>query len=97
MIHEDEDEFKSLFHKLSGKEGSLLLKEFLLELSSDWPFLVTTSQAKDYGKERFLEHRRKFLNIVEFLKGTKRETIDLDKIETEDFIFKDLMIEDLRR
>lgn len=97
MIHRDEEDFKSLFNKVSGREGSLLLREFLLELSSDWPFLITTSQAKNYGKERFLEHREKFTKIAESLKESGKIRINLDDIENEDFIFKDLKIEDLRR
>ena len=35
-------------------------RELLLLQSSDWPFLVTTGQAKDYAVERFQEHVDRF-------------------------------------
>jgi 1,4-alpha-glucan branching enzyme len=35
-------------------------RELLLLQSSDWPFLVTTLQAKEYAVERFQEHRERF-------------------------------------
>ncbi len=35
-------------------------RELLLLQSSDWPFLVTTGQAKDYASQRFTEHVDRF-------------------------------------
>lgn len=35
-------------------------RELLLLQSSDWPFLVTTLQAKEYAVERFQEHLDRF-------------------------------------
>ena len=35
-------------------------RELLLVQSSDWPFLVTTGQAKDYAVKRFNEHVERF-------------------------------------
>ncbi len=43
------------------------LRELLLLHSSDWPFLVTTVQAKEYAIERFMEHQQrleKLLNLA---------------------------------
>jgi 1,4-alpha-glucan branching enzyme len=42
-------------------------REALLLQSSDWPFLVTTEQARDYGERRFLEHRHRFERLAHAL------------------------------
>jgi 1,4-alpha-glucan branching enzyme len=39
-------------------------RELLLLQSSDWPFLVTTGQAKDYAIERFRQHVDRFENLI---------------------------------
>ena len=39
-------------------------RELLLLQSSDWPFLVTTLQAKEYAIERFQEHLARFDQLV---------------------------------
>lgn len=40
-------------------------RELLLLQSSDWPFLVTTGQAKEYAIERFNDHIERFTALVE--------------------------------
>jgi len=56
-------------------EGDALLllkqaaRELLLLESSDWPFLVTTGQAKDYGIERFNSHLERFNGLAEMAEG----------------------------
>ncbi|NLB73039.1 MAG: DUF1957 domain-containing protein [Firmicutes bacterium] len=42
-------------------------REALLLQSSDWPFLVTTEQARDYGERRFLEHKYRFERLAHAL------------------------------
>ena len=39
-------------------------RELLLLQSSDWPFLVTTLQAKEYAVERFEEHLERFNQLA---------------------------------
>ena len=39
-------------------------RELLLLESSDWPFLVTTGQAKDYATQRFTEHVERFEKLA---------------------------------
>ena len=39
-------------------------RELLLLQSSDWPFLVTTGQAKEYASERFTEHLERFNHLA---------------------------------
>jgi hypothetical protein len=40
-------------------------RELLLLESSDWPFLVTTGQAKDYATQRFTEHVERFEKLAD--------------------------------
>jgi 1,4-alpha-glucan branching enzyme len=40
-------------------------RELLLAESSDWPFLVTTGQARDYAVQRFSEHLERFIALIE--------------------------------
>ena len=42
-------------------------RELLLLESSDWPFLVTTGQAKEYATQRFSEHVERFDQLVAFV------------------------------
>lgn len=44
-------------------------RELLLLQGSDWPFLVTTGQAKDYAIERFREHQTRFDVLAGMLMG----------------------------
>lgn len=51
------------------------LRELLLLQSSDWPFLVTTFQAKDYAVERFEKHVANFNELADMLdKGNVDES-----------------------
>ncbi|MBT9164649.1 MAG: 1,4-alpha-glucan branching enzyme [candidate division WS2 bacterium] len=95
MIHEDEKELENILPSLQGLEGELLIREFLLETSSDWPFLITTSQAKEYGKKRFMEHRNKFRNILLNIKSGS-VVPDINKLDKDDFIFKNINLEGLK-
>lgn len=40
-------------------------RELLLLQSSDWPFLITTGQAKEYATNRFLEHTDRFHQLTD--------------------------------
>ncbi len=44
-----------------------LARELLLAESSDWPFLVTTGQAKEYAVERFRSHLARFEELASAL------------------------------
>jgi len=44
-----------------------LARELFLLESSDWPFLVTTGQARAYAEQRFHEHRARFDALAEQL------------------------------
>lgn len=81
-IHNAEKEIEGMTLKVSDRErqaddnSSLrdrilkqVAREAMLLQSSDWPFLVTTEQARDYGERRFLEHKHRFDRLVHALTG----------------------------
>ncbi len=44
-------------------------RELLLLESSDWPFLVTTGQAKEYAIQRFSQHTERFNRLAESIEA----------------------------
>lgn len=88
-IHEAEEIFFKKFYSINDKllKRAILKEKFLLE-SSDFPFLVTTSTAKEYAIKRFNEHFEKFKGIFE-------KTIDINKINKDDFVFNSIDFEEV--
>lgn len=72
-IYEAEGRMESLVARFGEpSEGQRILlnqiaRELLLLQSSDWPFLVTTGQAKEYAIQRFNQHLLRFNTLVESL------------------------------
>lgn len=68
-IHEAERQMEALVARFPNAEGDRLevlnqaARELLLLQSSDWPFLVTTGQAKEYAAQRFTEHLERFQQL----------------------------------
>ncbi len=95
VIHEDQRRFIRLVPSLSGDLGDMLLREILLEESSDWPFLITTGQARSYGMSRFLEHHRKVRALLAAAEGQPYNAVESD--EQPDAVFGHLHLQNLRR
>ena len=51
-------------------------RELLLLQSSDWPFLVTTLQAKEYAVERFQEHLERFDQLASLAQADSYSAAD---------------------
>jgi 1,4-alpha-glucan branching enzyme len=70
LIHAAERKMEDLatrFPRAEGTRREILnqaARELLLLQSSDWPFLVTTLQAKEYAVERFQEHLERFNQLA---------------------------------
>jgi 1,4-alpha-glucan branching enzyme len=70
-IHAAERRMEELVAKVPEADGERLevlnqaARELLLLESSDWPFLVTTGQAKEYAAERFTEHLARFNELAD--------------------------------
>jgi 1,4-alpha-glucan branching enzyme len=61
-------------------------RELLLLQSSDWPFLVTTGQARDYAVERFQQHGARFEQLAAAL---ERPTTQEDVVLAEELYERD--------
>ena len=103
-IYKAEDRMVALVSKYLHKDsfGDRVLeqlgRELLLIESSDWPFLITTGQAKEYGRRRLLEHANAFhrlANALEeyFKSGEFREKEFLEHVEELDNPFNPINIE----
>jgi len=65
-----------------------LARENLLLQSSDWPFLVTTGQAKDYATDRFREHVERFEKIADMIDENSIDEEYLKSVEAIDNCFE---------
>ncbi|MBN1265480.1 MAG: DUF1957 domain-containing protein [Anaerolineales bacterium] len=89
MIHEAENKMAAVVeadHGGSEQARAVLrqaARELLLLQSSDWPFLVTTGQAKEYAIERFRNHVDRFYSLVNSLDNSP------DMVLREEFWEKD--------
>lgn len=72
-IHEAERRMEGLVamagEPSEGRRAALnqAARELLLAQSSDWPFLVTTGQAKQYAIERFQSHLSRFQRLADLI------------------------------
>ena len=71
LVHQAELKMEELVARYPSAEGNMALvlqqaaRELLLLQSSDWPFLVTTGQAREYAANRFQEHVDRFNKLAE--------------------------------
>ncbi|MBA3875211.1 MAG: DUF1957 domain-containing protein, partial [Anaerolineae bacterium] len=72
-IHDAEVHMESLVARFpeANDDQHLLLnqiaRELLLLQSSDWPFLITTGQAREYAIQRFNQHLERFNKLIDSL------------------------------
>ena len=71
-----------------------LAREMLLLESSDWPFLVTTGQAREYAELRFTQHVERFGQLADAIeRGTIDEAL-VDRLWEQDKLFPDIELTD---
>lgn len=94
IIHRKEHTMKQLAERYSNEKHSLTIRalnqanrELLLLEGSDWPFLVTTFQAKDYAVERFNQHCENFDTLVHMLETGTIEEAKLAALEAHNNAF----------
>ncbi len=97
IIHQAEVRMRKLVHQYPDETEPLkvralnqALRELLLLQSSDWPFLVTTFQAKDYAVERFESHVERFNQLAEMLEKGALDAAAVDAIESIDNPFSNI-------
>jgi 1,4-alpha-glucan branching enzyme len=59
-------------------------RENLLLQSSDWPFLITTWQARDYAVERFRKHQENFERLASMIENNSVDEGYLQSLEAVD-------------
>ena len=84
LIHGAELRMEDLVVRFPNADGTRreilnqTARELLLLQSSDWPFLVTTQQAKDYAVERFQEHLDRFDQLASLAESESWSSVDED-------------------
>jgi 1,4-alpha-glucan branching enzyme len=98
IIHESEKRMQEVMAKVKADSGNKALdkaatqlaRELLLLESSDWPFLVTTGQAKDYATERFNGHHDRFNQLYSMIKENRIDESEVAAIADVDNCFGEL-------
>jgi 1,4-alpha-glucan branching enzyme len=65
-------------------------RELLLLQSSDWPFLVTTGQAKEYAVQRFTTHVDRFHALLESIDRGEPDTALAADLWEKDKLFPEM-------
>ncbi len=76
--------------KLLHRALNQMVRESLLLQSSDWPFLVTTWQARDYAVERFRKHQENFETLARMIENNSIDDGYLQQLESVDNPFADI-------
>lgn len=85
---------------LAGASGELaaaakqMARELLLLESSDWPFLVTTGQAREYAELRFAEHVERFNKLGDQIEAGHVDRAYLADLCERDKLFADIEVGD---
>ncbi len=97
VIHEAERTMESIAVDYEDADGGLVgralkqaARELLLLESSDWPFLVTTGQARQYAIDRFNEHNQRFRELASMIRSGRIDEGKLIEMEEVDNCFPDV-------
>jgi 1,4-alpha-glucan branching enzyme len=71
-----------------------LARELLLLESSDWPFLVTTGQARAYAELRFTQHLERFNELAAQIESGQIDPAFVDSLWERDKLFPDIDCDD---
>ena len=101
-VHLTEDRMVGIASRYYGSGGLVdraieqMARELLLLEASDWEFLVTTGQAREYGFRRANEHFTAFHELanelLEYVKGRSKEVKSLEEYERIDRPFDDVIV-----
>ncbi|MDQ7026462.1 MAG: DUF1957 domain-containing protein, partial [Anaerolineae bacterium] len=95
-IHAAEKRMESLateYEKATTDEATVLnqaAREVLLLQSSDWAFLITTGQAREYAIQRFRQHVERFNTLADSLEKKSPNTTLAAEFYTLDNVFPDI-------
>ena len=95
-IHEAERRMEKLVAQHPAAQGDLAAvlnqaaRELLLMQSSDWPFLVTTGQAREYAIVRFSEHLERFGRLAELAEAGRADPALVAELYERDKLFPNI-------
>jgi 1,4-alpha-glucan branching enzyme len=95
-IHEAETRMEKLVERYPDASGDTLYvlnqtaRELLLLQSSDWPFLVTTGQAREYAIQRFSQHLERYGELADSLEAGNPDTERAGELWEMDKVFPDI-------
>jgi 1,4-alpha-glucan branching enzyme len=95
-IHEAEERMEALAARYPDAGGdteavlNMAARELLLLQSSDWSFLVTTGQAREYAIRRFTRHVERFEALATSLEAGKPDRRMADELYEVDKIYPDI-------
>lgn len=95
-IHSAEARMENLakqYHDATEEQTIVLnqmARELLLMQSSDWPFLVTTGQAREYAMQRFTQHVERFNRLATSLENGTPDLAFAEEMYEVDKIFADI-------
>ncbi|HET7010644.1 MAG TPA: 1,4-alpha-glucan branching protein domain-containing protein [Anaerolineales bacterium] len=96
LIHQAESRFASAVQRAGdvGTDAKSVLdqaaRELLLLQSSDWPFLVTTGQAREYAVERFHGHLENFGELLAGSEAGRPDAALAARLWEKDKVFPDI-------
>jgi 1,4-alpha-glucan branching enzyme len=97
VIHRSEQTMQQLAEKYQFQTGALAqralkqaARELILLESSDWPFLVTTGQARQYAIERFQGHQSRFEQLANMLQSGNFDEQTIREFEEIDNCFPEI-------
>ncbi len=95
-IHQAELRMEKLVARHPAAQGDLAAvlnqaaRELLLMQSSDWPFLVTTGQAREYAIVRFNEHLERFNRLAELAEAGQADPTLVAELYERDKLFPNM-------
>jgi len=101
IIHECEHTMEDLAKQphrngLIERATKQAARELLLIESSDWPFLVTTGQAKEYAVQRFSGHVERFRELCDMIRSGNVVEGKLKSYEDIDNCFPDISMDNFK-
>jgi 1,4-alpha-glucan branching enzyme len=96
IIHEAEARMAAAVEKHPKARGKIrkqldqAARELLLIQSSDWPFLVTTAQAREYAIQRFQQHVERFNHLLGSLEAGHPDAVRTAEFFERDKIFPNI-------
>jgi 1,4-alpha-glucan branching enzyme len=102
IINGAQRRIEEIIERAPAADGSMqsamaqMARELLLLESSDWPFLVTTGQAREYAERRFREHVERFDQLAGQIETGAVDEPFVGSLYDRDNVFPDIDPQDFR-